>query len=204
MFDSCLLLKSIVIPNSVTSIDTSAFERCTSLTSVSLSTSLKRIGWNTFNGCDSLQRLEIPSSCDYIGINSVKGCTSLTHVKYPVNKFGYFNCNISSDEYKILKPFIKTFLRIEWNHPLTKNDEPSINEECNWVSSKCYQNNNNYDYNEEKDALIGRREFKIKQIQVFQMKENEEMKQQKKMIIYKTENKNWNLKSKKRKNNGIK
>ena len=74
---------------------------------------------------------------------------------------------------------------------------------CYW-SPSCFQNNNNYDYNKEKDALIGKEEFKIKQIQVFQMKENEEMKQQKKMIIYKTENKNWNLKSKKRKNNGIK
>ena len=36
--------------------------------------------------------------------------------------------------------------------------------------SVCYQNDYNFNYNETENALIGRKEFKIKHIQVFQMK----------------------------------
>ena len=53
-FFDCSSLASIVIPNSVTSIEREAFYTCTSLTSVTIPDSVTEIGKFAFQGCDSL------------------------------------------------------------------------------------------------------------------------------------------------------
>ena len=53
-FKNCELLKSVAIPDSVTSIGDDAFSGCTSLTSVVIPEGVTSIGWGAFEGCDSL------------------------------------------------------------------------------------------------------------------------------------------------------
>ena len=57
-FSNCYNLTSVEIPNSVTSIGSSAFERCKSMTSVTLCCSLKSIGKLAFAYCDALVKVD--------------------------------------------------------------------------------------------------------------------------------------------------
>ncbi len=53
-FDKCRSLKSIIIPDGVTSIGMSAFENCRYLTSINISGSVTSISFYAFQGCSSL------------------------------------------------------------------------------------------------------------------------------------------------------
>ena len=72
-FEGCKSLKSVTIPESVTSIGSGtsigkgAFEGCSSLTSVSIPNSVTSIGNEAFNGCKSLKSVTIPNSVTSIG-----------------------------------------------------------------------------------------------------------------------------------------
>lgn len=76
-------LSSIIIHNSVTSIDAGAFESCSSLEIVILSNSISSIDDRCFNNCKALKSIIIPNSVTSIGENSFYGCTSLTSVTIP-------------------------------------------------------------------------------------------------------------------------
>ena len=75
--------KSYNIPNSVTSIDDSAFGGCTNLTSITIPDSVTEIGWDAFNGCTSLTSITIPNSVTSIGSSAFYWCTSLTSITIP-------------------------------------------------------------------------------------------------------------------------
>jgi hypothetical protein len=53
-FNDCTNLTSVIIPNSVTTIDKTAFQSCTNLTSVTIPASVTSIGNSAFFGCDTL------------------------------------------------------------------------------------------------------------------------------------------------------
>lgn len=78
-FTDCTSLKSIVIPDSVTKLE-SAFSGCTSLESVTLSKRLSSIEGATFQNCSSLKTITLPDAVTSIGANAFDGCTSLTSV----------------------------------------------------------------------------------------------------------------------------
>lgn len=67
-------LKSIIIPDSVTSIGDGAFSECHSLKSINIPDSVTRIGYSAFFYCNSLISITIPSSVIAIGINPFCGC----------------------------------------------------------------------------------------------------------------------------------
>lgn len=82
-FIGCKSLRSIVIPDSVTSIGDRAFEGCTSLTNIAIPDSVTSIGDRAFYGCESLRSIAIPDSVTSIGESAFKGCNSLTNIAIP-------------------------------------------------------------------------------------------------------------------------
>ena len=79
-FLGCSGLTSITIPNSVISIELTAFCRCLSLTSVTIPNSVTSIGESAFFGCSSLTFVTISNSVTSIGRRAFSDCSGLTSV----------------------------------------------------------------------------------------------------------------------------
>ena len=60
-FDGCSLLKTVVLPTSVTKIGSNAFYNCSSLTSINLNDNIVEIGNSAFSHCD-LESIHIPAN----------------------------------------------------------------------------------------------------------------------------------------------
>ena len=82
-FYNCSGLTSVTIPNSVTSIGNSAFAYCSGLTSVTIPNSVTTIGNNAFAYCSGLTSVTIPNSVDAIHDCTFLCCTGLTSVTIP-------------------------------------------------------------------------------------------------------------------------
>ena len=82
-FEDCKSLRSLVIPNSVTSIGESAFSFCSSLKSIVLPDGITSIGDETFFGCSSLASLVIPDGVTSIGNGAFADCGSLKNLVLP-------------------------------------------------------------------------------------------------------------------------
>ena len=79
-FNYCTNLKSIVIPDSVTSIGIRAFYGCEDLSEVVLPKNLSEIGAYAFCQCQELESITIPGSVALWGVNSFQECLNLTSV----------------------------------------------------------------------------------------------------------------------------
>lgn len=64
---------SVVIPNSVTYIDTYCFSDCSYLQEVLLPKKLTFIDWGVFQNCIALKNITLPESLEYIGIGAFAG-----------------------------------------------------------------------------------------------------------------------------------
>ena len=82
-FEDCKSLRSLVIPNSVTSIGEGAFIGCESLKSIVLPDGITSIGDETFFGCSSLASLVIPDGVTSIGNGAFADCGSLKNLVLP-------------------------------------------------------------------------------------------------------------------------
>ena len=82
-FSECHSLKSINIPDSVTRIGYSAFKSCGGLTSISIPPSVTTIEDGTFLGCHSLRNINIPDTVTRIGRSAFEDCDSLTSINIP-------------------------------------------------------------------------------------------------------------------------
>ena len=80
-FKDCFYLTSVVIPDSVTSIDNQAFY-ATSLASIVIGDSVTSIGTQVFCYCDSLTSIVIPDSVTSIGSSVFYGCYSLADITF--------------------------------------------------------------------------------------------------------------------------
>lgn len=73
----------LVIPNSVRTIQTRAFQGCSSLVSVTFHNNVKAINGWAFEGCSGLTSITIPTGVTFIGTGAFAGCSSLTNITMP-------------------------------------------------------------------------------------------------------------------------
>ncbi len=75
-------VESIVIPDSVTKIGSSAFQYCSSLTSVTIPDSVTSIGSKAFYYCSKMASITIPNSVTSIGKDAFSSCSDLASINY--------------------------------------------------------------------------------------------------------------------------
>ncbi len=90
-------MKSIKIPDSVTTIGRNAFFECSSLQSVVIP-NVTEIGEYAFRGCSEMRRCEIGSGITTIRQSVFSNCSSLESVVIPnsvtkIGKYAFFNCS---------------------------------------------------------------------------------------------------------------
>ncbi len=85
-------VKSVRIPETVTTIGEGAFEDCVELERVNLPSKIKMIDSYTFNGCKKLKEITIPAGVYYIGEEAFADCVSVESIFIPasVMKIGKF------------------------------------------------------------------------------------------------------------------
>lgn len=86
-FQGCGTVKSLSMPDTVTSVEYCAIYGCDLLTTVRLSKNLKSIGEAAFNHCDVLSTISLPDSLNYIGPIAFSHCKSLKHITIPAHCF---------------------------------------------------------------------------------------------------------------------
>lgn len=96
-FCFCSSLTSIIIPNGVTKIGDSAFYNCTSLTSIIIPDSVTSIEKNAFGVCIKLKSIIIPNGVTSIEANLFQDCRNLVSVTIPnsittIRSGVFYNC----------------------------------------------------------------------------------------------------------------
>lgn len=81
-FKSCVNLKNITLPETVTEIGYGAFQDCMRLETINIPASVKTIGQSAFYGCSSLERLELKEGIEKIE-NNAFASTGLTYMYFP-------------------------------------------------------------------------------------------------------------------------
>ena len=82
-FQYCSSLTSITIPSGVTEIGYGAFSGCSGLTSIVIPYSVTSIVNNAFSGCSGLTSIVIPSKVTEINPNVFQNCSNLTSITIP-------------------------------------------------------------------------------------------------------------------------
>ena len=82
VFQGCTGLKSIVIPDKVTTVNRDTFNGCTNLEKVTVGNHVVAINTYAFNGCIMLKEIVLPKALNTIESNAFKGCTALNTVKF--------------------------------------------------------------------------------------------------------------------------
>jgi len=91
-------LKSVVLPNSITSIGSYVFFNCTGLTSITIPNAVTLIEDYAFYGCSGFTNLTIPNTVKSIGTFVFSGCTGLTGITLPnaitsIGDWTFGNCS---------------------------------------------------------------------------------------------------------------
>ncbi len=74
-------LKSVILPDSVTSIESSAFCGCKALEDINIPEGVTVIGPGAFQDCVSLNSIELPAGLSVMGIGVFTGCEALEEIK---------------------------------------------------------------------------------------------------------------------------
>ncbi len=82
-FYNCIDLRTLTIPNTVTSIGENAFMDCHNLTTVHMPDRLDNLGKGAFNHCNRLQIITIPDGITAINDAMFSGCSHLAVINFP-------------------------------------------------------------------------------------------------------------------------
>ena len=82
-FANCANLTAIDLPTFVTEIGDYAFENCTGLTAITLPAGLRELGNEAFKGCTALTGVALPDSLTALGYGVFRDCSALTAVEFP-------------------------------------------------------------------------------------------------------------------------
>ncbi len=72
----------VVLPEGITTIESSLFEGCTFLSEFTIPASVTEIGASAFEGCSALSEIKIPANVKKIGASAFKDCSSLESFEY--------------------------------------------------------------------------------------------------------------------------
>ena len=91
-------IKSYIIPDSVSSINSAAFYGCSSLTSITIPEGVTSIGGFTFSYCSLLISINILEGVTSIGDSAFYGCSSLTSITISddvttIGSFAFYGCS---------------------------------------------------------------------------------------------------------------
>lgn len=81
-FSGCDRLTTVILPDTVKSIEYRAFSNCGSLRGIFIPEGVVRIGEEAFANCTALEAISIPSSMETIDASAFDGCTSLKFVYF--------------------------------------------------------------------------------------------------------------------------
>lgn len=111
-FEGCTNLVTVIFGNNVTTIGEAAFQKCEALSELNLPSTITHIEGCAFWGCKSLTTLTLPKNLTYIGSSAFASCTNLTNIVFPesltsIDFYGFANCTSLT---KINLPESLTFL----------------------------------------------------------------------------------------------
>ena len=91
-FVYCENLQSVKLPSGITSLGTECFYNCSSLTSISLPSGITSLGDDCFNGCSSLKSISLPDGITSLGDDCFSSCSSLTNISLPsgITSLGWY------------------------------------------------------------------------------------------------------------------
>ena len=104
-FAACENLESVVIGNGVVEMGQYAFADCINLKSVTFGTDLKSISYYSFSNCTNLTTFIVPEGVTSIEYMAFAGCTNLTSISIPnslmsIDKTALEDCPITYTEYE--------------------------------------------------------------------------------------------------------
>lgn len=95
-------MKSIVIPDGITEVESCTFTYCSSLESITIPDSVIKIDESAFQECSNLKSIIIPDSVTEVGDVAFSECSSLKEVNIP-NKNIQFGRNAFDDDVNMIK-----------------------------------------------------------------------------------------------------
>ncbi len=89
---------TLILPQTVTTIEAFAFNQCSFLTKIHLGNQITSIGRNAFWNCGTLSEIQLPKSLTEIGSSAFHGCRELTHIDIPegitlIDEHCFSNCS---------------------------------------------------------------------------------------------------------------
>ena len=94
VFENCVNLSDITIPNNVTEICESTFSNCIKLNNIVIPDIVTEIHESAFKGCENLKKITIPKKVEKIDTNAFYGCTRLADVYYTGTRAEWGNISI--------------------------------------------------------------------------------------------------------------
>ena len=96
-FNGCSNLKTIEIPDSITSFGEATFSGCKSLTNIKIPKGIINISNQCFAECEELEEIDFPDTVTSIGDSAFQYCKSLSNVVLPANlssigKYAFYGC----------------------------------------------------------------------------------------------------------------